>query len=742
MPNYMRTLALSLLIIPSLLSAQVIVAQNILVPGVAVTIPSMGKGGTMIYSFTVPTGATNLTIKTTGSTGDADIYLNKDKVASSLKLSKWKSIKSKSLESITVTSPTAGTYYLTVHAYSATTNTVVTMNYTGGIVSTPVPATPVLTVPNTVMCAADTYACSNGVVVGRTGVNCTFTCPVVPVATTTVVVPIATIPALVAENSSAFSYGNRVSVIALSNIRDVAGTTLGTQGIGVSGSIISGPITSGAITRWNVNFDSGVDGWISEANLTLASTQIESISTLASTITTWSRCASEVVGTPEVCAVSGTREVRYGIPGAYTTKVVTGSTECNDVAFKAPNTPYQNFCEVSSKETLPPIAPPVVPTPSPTVSTPLPNTWTKCADEYGTCTFSGKRRVVYGVSPTAQNTIRVAENSILCDNTTFTDPAPTFGKSCWYEKVTTTAQVTASVVVSTPTPTPVVTPQPVTQVTTAVGPRVSSFANSGPIVATAGQVISGVRITNPSGACITINVPNVTVRDSDIGPCGGEANINVTSNGGGSVIEYNTIRAGGRGLMARSTNNVVTRYNSFTGEYFGGSGPINCWQEDGRNNGCSSAIEYDFMQSGTIEGNKVRGNEYGTDAINLYQTSGTKIINNDVNVGLYWQHASPFMIGDSFVGGDPGHDNYIAGNITRGVGGVPSGVLGSSGNTIIEKNCFASGVQIYRYNNNPLNGMTVRNNVINLNQSAVPDTSILSSWSTNINSTDCGLLPK
>jgi len=36
----------------------------------------------------------------------------------------------------------------------------------------------------------------------------------------------------------------------------------------------------------------------------------------------------------------------------------------------------------------------------------------------------------------------------------------------------------------------------------------------------------------------------------------------------------------------------------------------------------------------------------------------------------------------------------------------------------------------------------VRNNVINMGASFVPDTSVISGWSTNINSTNCALTPR
>lgn len=50
----------------------------------------------------------------------------------------------------------------------------------------------------------------------------------------------------------------------------------------------------------------------------------------------------------------------------------------------------------------------------------------------------------------------------------------------------------------------------------------SGNTTSGPIVATTGQVIEGKRISNPTGACITVpdGVHGVVIRNNDIGPCG------------------------------------------------------------------------------------------------------------------------------------------------------------------------------------------------------------------------------
>lgn len=71
--------------------------------------------------------------------------------------------------------------------------------------------------------------------------------------------------------------------------------------------------------------------------------------------------------------------------------------------------------------------------------------WIKCAAEYGTCSFSGTRRVLYGASTTASNVIKNFTTSVVCNNQNFGDPAFGINKSCWYESVTvTTPPPTAS----------------------------------------------------------------------------------------------------------------------------------------------------------------------------------------------------------------------------------------------------------------------------------------------------------
>ena len=63
--------------------------------------------------------------------------------------------------------------------------------------------------------------------------------------------------------------------------------------------------------------------------------------------------------------------------------------------------------------------------------------WTECAQENGTCSFTGTRKVKYGVD--TSTVVLTVTNSTSCDNATFGDPAVGQGKACWYEGTASTA---------------------------------------------------------------------------------------------------------------------------------------------------------------------------------------------------------------------------------------------------------------------------------------------------------------
>ena len=340
------------------------------------------------------------------------------------------------------------------------------------------------------------------------------------------------------------------------------------------------------------------------------------------------------------------------------------------------------------------------------------NNWIECATEGGTCSFSGTRAVRYGTS-TSFNVV-TGTSGVACSNSVFGDPAVGELKTCWYAGDGTSAA---------PTP-----PTPSSSIGSSgsAGPRISSFTASGPIVASSGQVISGVRIQNPGGACITIpaNATGVVVRDSDIGPCGGSGNIVIE--GANATVEFSFVHNGNRGVIATRTSGVVTRQNRFDTFY----GP--------KFNG--TAIEYDFMNGSEIDGNVVTGRDYASDAVSVYESSNIRLTNNTIDITVAEPSAAAFTMGDS-TSGNPGANNYVAGNIVRQSGGVPAGVFGSNGNTVLEKNCLTAGIQAYNYSG-VFHGVAVRSNVINMGASFVPDTGVLAGWTTNINSTNCSLVPK
>jgi hypothetical protein len=262
---------------------------------------------------------------------------------------------------------------------------------------------------------------------------------------------------------------------------------------------------------------------------------------------------------------------------------------------------------------------------------------------------------------------------------------------------------------------------PTTQYTANAGPRVASFSTSGPVKATAGQVVSGLRISNDSGDCISIpaGANDVVVKDSEIGPCLGRA-IHVA--GANATIEHVSIHSSSQGVLAERTGSTVTRFSKFDAL-------------------ARNAIAYTYLTSGSIDGNVVTGEGYVGDVINFFESSNVSLTNNDINVGINCTTCAAFTLGDS-TSGQPGSNFYAAGNVIRQRGnGVPAGIFGSEGNTLIEKNCFTGGIQAYNYSG-VFVGVTVRNNVINLAQSYVPDPASISGWGTNVNSSDCSMVPR
>ncbi len=131
---------------------------------------------------------------------------------------------------------------------------------------------------------------------------------------------------------------------------------------------------------------------------------------------TWINCATEG-GT---CSFTGTRQVRYGANNSYAILTATSSIACTNAVFGDPMPATAKSCQYST-------------TPTPTL-TPDAETWTTCASEWGTCSFSGTREVRYGAKGVYASKIITA--STPCTNAVFGDPIKATAKSCEYSSIT------------------------------------------------------------------------------------------------------------------------------------------------------------------------------------------------------------------------------------------------------------------------------------------------------------------
>jgi vibriolysin len=102
-----------------------------LTKGVAVTGIGASSGAYKYYSLVVPAGATNVTFDITGGTGDADMYV---KFGSAPTDSSYdcRPYKSGNVENCTFATGQAGTYYVTLKAYSTFSGVSLTGNYSTG----------------------------------------------------------------------------------------------------------------------------------------------------------------------------------------------------------------------------------------------------------------------------------------------------------------------------------------------------------------------------------------------------------------------------------------------------------------------------------------------------------------------------------------------------------------------------------------------------------------------------------
>ena len=99
--------------------------------GVPVTGLSAATGASLNYTMVVPAGASNLTFVTSGGTGDMDMYV-KSGSAPTDTVYDCRPYANGNAETCTFASPTAGTYYVRLKAYSAFSGVSLTGSYTAG----------------------------------------------------------------------------------------------------------------------------------------------------------------------------------------------------------------------------------------------------------------------------------------------------------------------------------------------------------------------------------------------------------------------------------------------------------------------------------------------------------------------------------------------------------------------------------------------------------------------------------
>lgn len=324
--------------------------------------------------------------------------------------------------------------------------------------------------------------------------------------------------------------------------------------------------------------------------------------------------------------------------------------------------------------------------------------------------------IAAGVGVTG-NTYTVTDQDI--DNTIFVKmtATPAFGEVI-------NVDVPGFTVVRGTTPAP--SPGPAPGVTRGLTVSEASLTASGPItVTTNNRVLQNLSFTG-SGNLLTID-PGVTGTvvqnckfDTDTASC-------IHVQGGNTVIRNCLFKDSYRGIIINSGTNTTIQYNRFEGT------SVNATIE-------SHSIENDFNTGPTlIDSNDFLG-ENQSDTVSNFNTSRVTMTNNLWNVLINEPSSAAFTMGDS-LNFQPGRDNYIAFNtIIQTGGGVPPGIFGSEGNTVMEYNCFTNGIQCYNYEGNPLIGVTIRNNVI-ASGYFVPDTSVITGWNTNIIGTDCTQVP-
>ena len=122
----------------------------------------------------------------------------------------------------------------------------------------------------------------------------------------------------------------------------------------------------------------------------------------------WAQCASE----NSTCSFSGTETVAFGANGKFAYTTASNGTACTNAVFGDPINGTAKTCYLMG-------APPTA------------STWTTCAAENGTCSFSGTHEVAFGAN--GQYFYGTFNGGTPCTNTVFGDPINGTSKSCYFQ---------------------------------------------------------------------------------------------------------------------------------------------------------------------------------------------------------------------------------------------------------------------------------------------------------------------
>jgi nitrous oxidase accessory protein NosD len=245
--------------------------------------------------------------------------------------------------------------------------------------------------------------------------------------------------------------------------------------------------------------------------------------------------------------------------------------------------------------------------------------------------------------------------------------------------------------------------------------------------------ISGVRISNPNGHCITIQggSQNITIQNSELGPCKGAgvsvsaatdvtiANtyIHDTTDNGVTVYNVNRITITDNrverimsGVYALQSNGVNIQFNNFLNVK--GPFPRGQFVQFDKVSGVGNRVKCNVGQN-------VLGQSYPEDAINMYQSNGTsadpiQIIGNKIQGGGPSASGGGIMMGDDGGSYITVTDNILVDPGQYGMSVASGHDMMVSGNTVYARQqSFTNvGMSVWNQYAPSCYGVTVQNNSI------------------------------